>query len=682
MLRHTFIHLPGVGLKKESGLWNSGVLTWDDFEHVFLSEPSLFPRESDREVLRLLEQSRHAFLSGDSDFFAERLPINQHYRLALAEPHSTVFVDIETTGLSHYYDYTTLIGVADDAAYRLYVRGEDIQPIAEQLSSARCIVTFNGTMFDLKFLRKEFPNLRLPKAHVDLRYLGLPLGIRGTQKAIEQKLGFKRTVEAGAVRGETAPLLWHQYMRGDLDAGRQLAEYNRADIEGMRFIFDRVLSKIFETRGKLRKSFELPRFFAAPPRSARGDTRRSIVVTLYKGCVGPQITYEGLSLKSTPQLRVVGIDLTGSEKRASGWCLLDGRDAVTKLLKTDEELVRETAATKPHLVSIDSPLSLPRGRKKVSNDDPGRVKYGIMRECERTLKKRGVNVYPSLIDSMQNLTARGIRLAKRFRKMGIPVIESYPGAAQDIIGIPRKRMSMEYLNRGLGEFGLCGEFLERTVSHDELDAITAAVVGLFFWAGKFEALGNPDEEYLIVPDLSADARVWRSRISVGISGPIAAGKTTAARFLESKGFAYGRYSEVLAALLRKKGMEVNRKTLQEFGEKVHRKPGQRWLSRQLIESLPRDRALVIDGMRFPEDHAMMVESFGPAFLHIHVEASEAIRRERSIGGNPTEEFEASIRHPVEAKVSSLAALAYVRIVNESSPADFRFELRKSVEILP
>ena len=182
--------------------------------------------------------------------------------------------------------------------------------------------------------------------------------------------------------------------------------------------------------------------------------------------------------------------------------------------------------------------------------------------------------------------------------------------------------------------------------------------------------------------MSADARVWRSRSSVGISGPIAAGKTTAARFLESIGFAYGRYSEVLAALLRQKGMEVNRTTLQEFGEKVHRKPGQRWLSRQLIASLPKDRRLVIDGMRFPEDHAAMVESFGPAFLHIHVEASEAIRRARSIvEGNSAEEFEASIRHPVEAKILLLAALAHVRIVNESSLADFEFELRRSVEVV-
>ena len=53
-----------------------------------------------------------------------------------------------------------------------------------------------------------------------------------------------------------------------------------------------------------------------------------------------------------------------------------------------------------------------------------------MRESERELKRRGVNVYPCLIRSMQRLTARGIRLAGTLRERGLPVIESYPGAAQ------------------------------------------------------------------------------------------------------------------------------------------------------------------------------------------------------------------------------------------------------------
>ena len=99
-----------------------------------------------------------------------------------------------------------------------------------------------------------------------------------------------------------------------------------------------------------------------------------------------------------------------------------------------------------------------------------------MRECERILKRRGVNVYPCLIPSMQKLTRRGIQLATKFRKLGIPVIESYPGAAQDILAIPRKRAGLNYLADALAEFGIFDNFTEKQISHDELDAITSSIV--------------------------------------------------------------------------------------------------------------------------------------------------------------------------------------------------------------
>ncbi len=99
-------------------------------------------------------------------------------------------------------------------------------------------------------------------------------------------------------------------------------------------------------------------------------------------------------------------------------------------MNTDEEIVQRTIEAKPDIVSIDSPLCRPAGRIAATDDDPGREEFGIMRECERELKRRGINAYPCLIGSMQNLTARGMRLAATLRGLGHPVIESYPGAAR------------------------------------------------------------------------------------------------------------------------------------------------------------------------------------------------------------------------------------------------------------
>lgn len=173
--------------------------------------------------------------------------------------------------------------------------------------------------------------------------------------------------------------------------------------------------------------------------------------------------------------KVVGIDLTGSESKASGFATLwtDGL-AQTERVKTDDEMLELADAYGPELISIDSPLSLP--------EDPDK----IYRDCELTLKRRGVGVFWCLLPTMKNLTMRGISLAEKLRAVGFDVIESYPGAAQDILNIPRKGKSIGLLRKGLSDYGIKGNL---EVSHDELDAITAAIVGQLYLKGEYEALG-------------------------------------------------------------------------------------------------------------------------------------------------------------------------------------------------
>jgi len=90
-------------------------------------------------------------------------------------------------------------------------------------------------------------------------------------------------------------------------------------------------------------------------------------------------------------------------------------------------------------------------------------------------------------------------MATFLRRSGLKVIESYPGAAQDLLGIPRKGASLEELKRGMGRIGISGPYITTSVTHDEVDAITSALVGLFYLADDYIALGTPTEDYLIVP---------------------------------------------------------------------------------------------------------------------------------------------------------------------------------------
>ena len=678
-LQRSFLHLPRIGLRTERRLWREGIQTWDDLEAARRGPPDLFGQRTSP-LLDAIDRSRKALDTGDATFFAERLPPREHHRITASFPMNTAFLDIETTGLSLYYDTITLIGCAIEETYACHVMGtgnDRDNAVIELIESAKCVVTFNGTTFDLKFLAKHLPDLQLPPAHVDLRYLSRRAAFRGGQKEVEKALDLARPDELDDVDGAQAVLLWYEYVSGNLEAGQRLVRYNHADVEGMKPILDHAVARIMED--EQHAATKSCGFAKRPARLQIDDSAPGVHVPAFVGPAEAAITYDRLTGALQADLCVVGIDLTGSAARPSGWCELRGPVADTRMVGSDDEIMELVQQARPRIVSIDSPLSLPSGRLWVKDDDPGRQEFGIMRVCERTLKRRGINVYPCLIPSMQRLTARGIALARALRKRGIPVIESYPGAAQDIMNIPRKGAGIEHLKKGLALFGITGDYIHSKVTHDELDAITAAIVGVYFWTGRFEGLGNIDEDYLIIPDL---ARTNRARRVVGISGPIAAGKTTSAGLLESVGFRYGRYSEVLAALAIDDGKQPDRVTLQELGNRVHRDPGQRWLNDQLLSRLDADGThdLVIDGLRWPEDHAFWVERFGPAFRHVHVRAPRESRRERyANAGRAAAEFDAAAAHEVETGVGELAALAHVVADNDRQVGDMRDLLAERID---
>ena len=685
LLEHTFLHLPRIGRKTEWKLWMDGVATWSDLRSKHHQQLSLFGSDA---WTQLLDASHEALTRGDADFFAQRLPRREHYRIAATFPAETAFLDIETTGLSLYYDTITLIGLSKGRQYACRfgqprTETNDCESWRDLLNEAKCLVTFNGTIFDLRFLEKHLPHLQLPAAHVDLRFLARRVSLTGGQKAIEEAVRVERPAGVNEVTGREAALLWYDYAAGSRAAGKRLVRYNHADVEGMKVIFDQVLDRLLASDFPPALSIQRPAFSKSRSRISFAPTPstigNSIHIPRYPRRLCPTLNYASLAPQGQASpLRIIGIDLTGSERRASGWCLLHGCRAVTRVLRTDHQLIEETAVVKPHLVSIDSPLSLPTGRHSATDDDPARSKYGITRECERTLRARGIHVYPCLIPSMQMLTRRGIALSRQLRSLGIPVIESYPGAAQDIMNIPRKRAGMDRLKDGLRQFGIQGSFLSEPVTHDEVDAVTAAVVGLFFWQGRFEALGNETEDYLIIPELRNRTARGRKRRIVGVSGFIAAGKTTAAKHLATKGFAYGRYSQLLAEISGRDGGTVDRPTLQQLGSRIHLDPGQRWLNQQLLSALAPDSDIVIDGIRWPEDHAFWAERCGPGFLHLHIKAPGPLRQQRFVrDGFTAEEFATASRHESEKGTHFLESVSTLTIQNEEALSTFKRSVSKA-----
>lgn len=501
-LEQTFLHFPGIGARTEQRLWDAGVENWEALRARLSSGSSPFVAPSRRRGaneettfkgthatawLRACDESIRALQRRNLRYFVDLLPPAEHLRVVRNRLEQALYLDIETTGLSPYHSGVTVIGALFENTFHQWVWPQKIDGLARLLKAAPLVVTYNGRRFDVPFLQQHMPALPEPRAHVDLRYIAARLGISGGQKAVEEHLKLRRPREVDGLDGADAVALWCDAVYGNPRSLDQLLHYNRADCEQLKRITEVLLGKR-SLRAAHSATGHVPATYQALRRAWRRE--RPTLAALLDKLPGRR--------KTSP--RVVGIDLRGNPRNPTGWALCDGSTVSATELRSDEEIIRRTLHEQPDLISIDAPLALPRGRRSPYDDSPCRKEGGIVRDAERILWSRGIGVYPALIPHMQGLTARGIRLAETFRSAGIEVIESYPGAAQDILGIPRKQRGLELLRGGLEEFGfrLTGE-----LSHDELDAVTSALVGFFYLADQHEGLGAEDECFLIVPRWTA-----------------------------------------------------------------------------------------------------------------------------------------------------------------------------------
>jgi predicted nuclease with RNAse H fold len=186
----------------------------------------------------------------------------------------------------------------------------------------------------------------------------------------------------------------------------------------------------------------------------------------------------------------LGIDLRSGPRYRTGLAVMDAgrRLRLLATVRDDDEIDAAVARWRPALVAIDAPLALPEGRCCA---DPACecARFGIMREVDRICAAAGYRPFPALLPSMVKLTLRGIALLGRLSAQGIATIEVYPGMAQDILGIPRKRLGVEALDRGLRRSGVRG-LPRRAASHDELDAATCALVAQLHLEAETEVMGS------------------------------------------------------------------------------------------------------------------------------------------------------------------------------------------------
>lgn len=384
--------------------------------------------------------------------------------------------------------------------------------------------------------------------------------------------------------------------------------------------------------------------------------------------------------------RIVGIDLTAGDK-ATGIALLDGCDVETCSVFSDDEILAFIEKHKPSIVSIDSPLGLPGGGDSI---DP---KAGIVRVAEHDLASIGIPAYPALIDSMRNLTLRGIRLRRAIEHLpGRPrVIESYPGAAQDILCIPRKQKSLDLLREGLRRLGLKGTGLE-TQSHDEMDAITSAIVGRYFESGLFEPMGIVREAQLIVPKIRP--LVFDKNPIICLAGKTGAGKSVIARYLSVfYGFTWIRTRDVIRQLLiddsqappskrmLKREVDpqhISESDLREFGAIVLDLYQQKPLRRRLTKMVKAcDSPVVVDSIRDAIDiESSAVEN--RLTLIWFVECDDTVIQRRLLNKMKLGEKRITTGSPVDRTAVALRQATDEIITNNGSLEELRWSIDNAI----
>ncbi len=178
---------------------------------------------------------------------------------------------------------------------------------------------------------------------------------------------------------------------------------------------------------------------------------------------------------------------------------------------------------------------------------------------------------------------------------------------------------------------------------------------------------------------------------IGVSGPICSGKDTFSKILAEKGFTIFSFGDILREEMVKKGIALERKNIQDYGNKLRNEEGGNAIAKRIIAKMDKDRNYVIQGFRNPSE----VEDFMKLddFILVALDSSKEKRyerikeRDREKDPKTFEDFMKLDRRELESigedknglRIGDCMKMAHLTIINENGFEELKEKVGKFLE---
>lgn len=240
--------LERISTELERSIWSQDIKSWDDF----LNASKIKGISSARKLYydRRLKEARKELYSFNSSYFIGLLPKPEMWRLYDFFMEDAVFLDIETTGFDKNADIIMIglyDGISTKILFRHHLHDANLDYLKEELSRYKLLVTFNGSSFDVPFIKKRYPDLLPEMPHFDVRSIAKKAGLPGGLKEIEKSIGIRREPVIEKFNGGDVSALWRMYKAtGDEYYLDLLIKYNEDDMINLKKVAGHAVKKLKE----------------------------------------------------------------------------------------------------------------------------------------------------------------------------------------------------------------------------------------------------------------------------------------------------------------------------------------------------------------------------------------------------------------------------------------------------